>query len=581
MLAGGEAFALDTETTGVHPIDCDLVGLAFSSRAGEGWYVPVRSIYGEPLPIERLRARLGPLLADGARTKVGHNIKYDLVVLGQAGLPVAGPLFDTMIASFVLDPGQASLGLDALVRRHFGHAMIDIADIIGKGRDQLSMMQAPLEQVSAYAGADADYTWRLHQLMAPALRGSDLEELFERTEMPLVGVLADMERRGVRIDVELLRELGRRMAGRAAQIVDEVHALVGTRFNLDSPKQLADVLFDRLGFRVVRRTKTTRSTDADTLETLARETQHPALALLLEYRELQKLRGTYVDALPLAVSKRSGRVHTSFHQTGAVTGRLSSSEPNLQNIPVRTELGRQIRRAFIPADGHLLVVADYSQIELRVLAHFSQDEALCRAFAEDRDIHAFVAAQTNGVPIEQVTREMRDRAKAVNFGIIYGQTAFGLSQGTGMSRGEAQAFIDAYFERYPRIRAFIHECIESARRQGFVRTLLGRRRPIPDIDSRNRAAKALAERLAVNTVVQGSAADLIKLAMIRLHERIERERLPLRMLLQVHDELVCEAPRERAEEMCGRVAEEMRGAMTLRVPLRVDARSAANWLEAK
>lgn len=576
------AFALDTETTSVNPIDADLVGISLAWQPGMGWYLPIRSIYGQPLPLDLVQKRLAPLLADEKRLKVGHNLKYDLIVLRQHGLPVAGPLFDTMVAAFVLDPSLTSLKLDNLVARFLKHTMIPIADLIGKGRDQLRMDQVPLAQVSEYAAEDADYTWRLRALCEPPLRDSDRAALFYETEMPVAAVLTEMEYNGIRVDVEYLRRMSADLARRIDAIITQVHELVGQTFNLDSPKQLGEILFDQLGFRVVRKTKTARSTDAETLEVLARETNHPALALLLEYREIQKLRGTYVDALPLAVSKRTGRIHTSFHQAGAITGRLSSSEPNLQNIPIRTELGREIRRAFVPRDAsELLIVADYSQVELRVLAHFCQDEELIRAFAEDRDIHAFVASQINGVALDAVTKEMRSRAKAVNFGLIYGQTAFGLAMTTGLGRTEAQAFIDQYFKRYPRIRGFIDECINAARRDGFVRTIQGRRRPIPDIASANRPARAQAERLAVNTVIQGSAADLIKTAMIQLHRRIAAEKLPLRMLLQVHDELVCEAARDRAQALAGVVVEVMSGAMTLRVPLKVDVCVAENWLEAK
>jgi DNA polymerase-1 len=544
--------------------------------------VPVRSVFGNALPLEMVREQLGPILADESKRKVGHNLKYDLNVLRNAGLPVAGPLFDTMVAAFVLDPTRSSNKLDSLAYHLLGHEMIPITDLIGKGRQQLRMDQVPLEHVAEYAAEDADYTWRLRQLFEPQLAATGVDRLFYETEMPLVTVLTDMESHGIRLDAEYLRELGREMAARAEALAAQVQSLVGTSFNLDSPKQLAEVLFDKLGFRVVRRTKTTRSTDAEALEVLGRETRHPIFGLLLEYREVQKLRGTYVDALPAQLSRRTGRIHTSYHQTGTVTGRLSSSEPNLQNIPIRTELGRQIRRAFVPrGPEELLLVADYSQIELRVLAHFCQDPALLRAFAEDRDIHAFVASEINGVPPAEVTREMRGQAKAVNFGIVYGQTAFGLAQTTGMSRGQAQAFIDAYFRRYPRIREFINRCIEQAKQEGFVRTILGRRRPIENLGSRNAAVRAQAQRFAVNTVVQGSAADLMKVAMIQLDQRIGRERLPLRMLLQVHDELVCEAPRQQAEPLAEIVRGVMSSAMSLRVPLKVDVACGQNWLEAK
>jgi len=581
-LARQPEFALDTETTAINPIDAELVGTSFAWKPGQAYYVPVRCAFGAALPLDLVRQRLGPILADPKIRKVGHNLKYDSLVLRLAGLPLNGPLFDTMIAAFVVDPARASYGLNSLVFGLLGHEMIPITDLIGKGRDQLSMDQVPLSRITEYAAEDADYTWRLRMLLEPKIQATGVADLFYETEMPLVSVLTDMELEGINIDVNFLAAMSRQMAERAEALCDEVCRHAGRRFNLDSPRQLAEILFDELKLRVVRVTKTARSTDADTLAVLQRETGHAMLKPLLEYRELQKLRGTYVDALPLARSRRTGRVHTCFSQTAAITGRLSSSDPNLQNIPIRTELGREIRRAFIPrsAQGRL-IVADYSQIELRVLAHFCQDEGLIEAFTEDRDIHAFVAAQVNGVPLAEVTREMRARAKAVNFGIIYGQGPFGLAQTTGMSRTEAKEFIDAYFRRYPRIQAFIRQCVAEARRNEYVRTIQGRRRPIPNINSRNNTARAQAERLAVNTVIQGSAADLIKTAMIRLHQRIKSERLPLHMLLQVHDELVFETPAQEVERMSAIIRDIMTHALPLTVPLKVDIASGANWLEAK
>jgi DNA polymerase-1 len=581
-LAEQREFAIDTETTAISPIDADLVGLSFAWEVGRGCYVPVRSVYDGALPLELVRAKLGPLLADTSRRKVGQNLKYDLNVLRNAGLPVGGALFDTMIAAFVLDPTRNSNSLDALAFHLFGYTKIPTSDLLGKGRDQLRMDQVPIERVAEYAAEDADYTWRLRQLFEPQLAPAGLERLYYDVEMPLVSVLTDMEYHGIRVDVDFLRGMSHELTSRAATVAGRVQELAGRAFNLDSPKQLAEVLFDKLGYRVVRRTKTTRSTDAETLEELSRDTGDPIFGLLLEYRELQKLLGTYVDALPRERSRRTERIHTSYHQTGTVTGRLSSSAPNLQNIPIRTEAGRQIRRAFVPrSPEELLIVADYSQVELRVLAHFCEDEALRRAFVEDQDIHAVVAAQVNGVPLAEVTKEQRGRAKAVNFGIIYGQTAFGLAQSTGMGRSEAQAFIDDYFRRYPRIREFIDRCVADAKRAGQVRTILGRRRPIENIDSRNASVRAQAERFAVNTVIQGSAADLIKIAMIQLHGRIVAEKLPLRMLLQVHDELVCEGPRADAAALAELVRNVMTQALTLRVPLKVDVSCGENWLEAK
>jgi DNA polymerase-1 len=582
LLSERGEFTFDTETTGLKTIDADLVGVAIAWDVGEAAYVPVMSQYGEALPLDTVRATLGPLFADQRIRKIGHNLKYDMIVMRNAGMDVTGPLFDTMVAAFVTDPARLSYGLDRLVQDYLGHEMIPITDLIGKGRDQLRIDQVPLEHVAEYAAEDADYTGRLARLIEPRLAPYGVERLFVETEMPLLRVLTDMEYAGVAIDAAFLEEMSTRLSKQASDLVVRAHDLAEGPFNLDSPKQLGEVLFDKLGFRVVRRTKTARSTDAETLLTLARETGHELPQLLLDYRELQKLLSTYVDALPKDRARRTERIHTSYHQTGAITGRLSSSEPNLQNIPVRTELGRQIRKAFVPRSAHeKLIVADYSQVELRVLAHFADDPNLKAAFADDRDIHAFVAAQVNGVTLDDVTREMRANAKAVNFGIVYGQTAFGLAQSTGMSREEAQRFIDDYFAQYDRIRAFIDQCIDNAKRDGYVKTLLGRRRPIDNIRSRNANVRAQAERLAVNTVVQGSAADIIKIAMVKLHAKIQQDQLPLRLLLQVHDELVCEAPTDEADALAALLADQMSTAVELSVPLKVDVAVGANWLEAK
>ncbi len=592
QLTAADAFAFDTETTDLGPIDAELVGLAFSTAVGRGHYVPLMSMYGGELPSELVRAKLGPLLADESKLKVAQHVKYDLLVLRHAGFTVRGPLFDTMIAAFALDPTKLSYGLDKLVSDLFGHTMIPITDLIGKGRDQLRIDQVPLEHITEYAGEDADYTYRLYRAFQPQLATRGVDKLFYETEMPLVDVLTQMEFEGVSLDIDFLAQMNKRMVARLDELRTAIQQAAGVDFNPDSPKQLGDVLFEQLGFRKMKRTAKggAASTDAETLAALARDPGESVLderaravpGLMLEYREMQKLRGTYVDALPKVRARRTGRIHTHYNQTGAITGRLSSSEPNLQNIPVRGELGREIRRAFVPRSANeRLIVADYSQVELRVLAHFSEDEQLLAAFREDQDIHAFVAAQVNGVALDAVTSEMRARSKAVNFGIVYGQTAFGLAQTTGMSRSEAQQFINAYFARYPRIRAFIDQCIQTARDTGEVRTILGRRRPIWDITSRNPSARALGQRLAVNTVVQGSAADLIKVAMISLHRRIHDESLPLRLLLQVHDELVCEAPADQADAMAAIVRDVMTGAMHLHAPLKADAQIGRNWLEAK
>ncbi|MFO0973843.1 MAG: DNA polymerase I [Phycisphaerae bacterium] len=580
-LAAAGRFAIDTETTGLSPIDCDLVGISMATAAGSGWYVPVRGL-GQTLDVGRVRETLGPILADARIRKCGQNCKYDLNVLRVAGLPVAGVDFDSMVASFVLDSSRRSHGIDALALDLLGYTKIPTSDLIGRGKDQITMDRLPIGPVCEYACEDADIALRLCERFERELRGAPVERLFRELEMPLVEVLAEMEFNGIALDTGLLSSLSEEMSREATALVTEIHAAAGYPFNVDSTKQLADVLFDTLKLPVQKRTKTGRSTDAEVLETLVELTQHPVPRAVLAYRELAKLKGTYVDALPTMVSRRTGRVHPSFHQAVAVTGRLSCSDPNLQNIPIRTPSGARIRRAFVAgAADRVLLKADYSQIELRVLAHFCGDESLRAAFAADQDIHAFVASQVFGVEPGAVSKEQRARAKTVNFGIIYGQSAFGLARQTGMSRGEAQQFIDRYFARYPRIRGFLDDTVATARRSGQVETLLGRRRRIDDINSRNPTARAAAERFAVNTVVQGTAADLIKKAMLAIHARLMRSRGETRLLLQIHDELVFELPRAALADEARHVAAEMSGALPLSVPVRVDLAAGANWLDAE
>ncbi|MFQ5429255.1 MAG: DNA polymerase I [Phycisphaerae bacterium] len=580
-LGGVPAFAFDTETTGLVPVAADLVGLSFAFEPGRGYYVPVRGI-GRRVSEDAVRRHLGPVFANERIGKCGQNLKYDVVVLKTLGLEVRGIDFDTMIASFLLDPGRRSHGIDALALDWLGYRKIATQDLIGKGKKQITFDRLPTERVLDYAAEDADIAWRLRQVLEPRLTDPQRRALFTELEMPLLEVLAAMEYRGVTVDTDLLARLSGKMADRLVALEHEIHDAAGYPFNINSTKQLGEVLFDRLGLPVIKRTKTARSTDAEVLATLAGQSGHPLPALVLEHRELSKLKGTYIDALPEMVSERTGRIHPSFHQTGAITGRLSCSDPNLQNIPIRTEAGAQIRRAFVPsAKDHVLLKADYSQIELRVLAHFSGDAALADAFRNDRDIHAFVAAQLAGIPIEQVTREQRSRAKTVNFGIVYGQSAFGLSRQTGMPQGEAKRFIEQYFARYPQIRGFLDDCIRRARSEGFVQTLLGRQRPIPEINSRNKTARSAAERLAANTVIQGTAADLIKKAMVNIHRRIIGEKRSSRMLIQVHDELVFEVPRNDLEDEAAMIAEEMTAAIQLDVPLKVDLACGPNWLDAE
>lgn len=570
-LAEQDVFAFDTETTGLNPVRADLVGLSFAWRAGEAYYLPVRSAMGEVLPIDAVIDKLGPIFANAAVGKVGQNIKFDILVLRQVGIRVAGVVFDTMLASALLDPLAPSHRMDSLVKAHIGHDMIPISDLIGKGRNQITIDLVAPDLVSEYAAEDADFTWRLFEVLGKRMKGSNVEPLFRQTELPLIDVLVEMEHNGIAIDVDRLATLGAEMVTRIAELQGDIHRVVGHGFNIDSPKQLAVVLFDELGLDVIRKTKTGRSTDADTLSTLEGRTDHPLPGLVRSYRELTKLKGTYVDTLPKMVTPRTGRIHTSFHQTGAVTGRLSSSDPNLQNIPVRTEMGRRIRAAFVAGvPDNVLLTADYSQIELRLLAHFCKDSALIAAFAAGQDIHRAVAAQVNGVPVDEVTSEQRSAAKAVNFGIIYGQSAFGLSRTLGIPVGEAKAFIDMYFMRYPGIRLFIDRCIADARTHGFAQTMLGRRRPVPELLSRNRMQVAAGERIAVNTVVQGSAADLIKRAMIGIHREITIGKLPCKMLSQVHDELIFEVPKRDVEAVAACVKDKMESALPLDVPIVVD-----------
>lgn len=573
------AFAFDTETTALNPSAAKLVGISVAWADGEAAYVPVLGV-GRTLPLELVRSALGPIFADARIKKCGQNLKYDLTVLHGAGFEVNGVEFDSMIASFVLDSSRRSHGIDALAADLLGIRKIATHDLIGSGKNQTTFDQLPTDRVCEYAAEDADVAWRLRGALGVRLTDPELKRLFDDIEMPLVEVLARMEQAGVALDQPLLAKMSEDLAARMTTLEHAIHDAAGRPFNINSTQQLAEVLFDERKLPVIKRTKTLRSTDADVLEQLAERHDDPIPKLLLEYRELAKLKGTYIDSLPEMINPRTGRVHPSFHQTGAVTGRLSCSDPNLQNIPIRTELGAAIRRAFVPSDAEsVLVKADYSQIELRVLAHFCKDENLIAAFREDRDIHAFVAAQLAGVPIEQVTKDQRARAKTVNFGIVYGQSAFGLARQTGMSQTEAKRFIEQYFARYPRIRAFLNECIAHAKKHGFVKTLLGRRRAISDIASRNPSARAAAERFAVNTVVQGTAADLIKLAMIRIDRRIREERRTSRMILQVHDELVFEVPKRALRAEADMIAGEMSAALALDVPIKVDVAAGPNWLD--
>ncbi len=581
-LAKQPSFAFDTETTGLNPVRAKLVGISVAWQAGQAYYIPIRAAMGDVLPVEFVAERLAPIFASETATKIAHNLKYDMLVLRQVGIDVRSPCFDTLIADALLEPSRMSHSLDALALTLTGHKKIPTSDLIGKGKSQTTMDMLDTKMVGEYACEDADFTWRIAAHLRPQLEASDFASLFHETEMPLVRVLADMEHAGIALDSKLLGEISEEMATRLEELSKEIWEKAGHPFNVDSPKQLAVVLFDELKLPVIKKTKTGRSTDAETLQTLAADTDNPIPKLVLEYRELAKLKGTYVDTLPTMVSRRTNRIHASFNQTGAITGRLSSSNPNLQNIPIRTPMGKRIRQAFIPGDkSNVLLAADYSQIELRLLAHFCKDPALCDACIGGQDIHASVAAQVHGVPLNEVTPSQRSAAKAVNFGIIYGQSAFGLSRALGIPIGEAKTFIDMYFMRYPGIRTFIDRCVAKSKQTGYAETILGRRRPIPELHSRNRQQRSFGERIAVNTVVQGSAADLIKRAMLAIHDELTHGNHSARMLIQVHDELVFEVPKTDVDAESEMIREKMVGALELDVPIVVDVAWGINWAEGK
>lgn len=584
--------ALDTETTSLEPHDAELIGLSLAASATDVWYLPFghrprAGALAAPAPVRNLPpitdpacAPIAELLRDAAVPKAGQNIKYDWQVLRRAGVELGGVAYDSMLASFVLDPGRRSHGIDALSLEHLGRGMRSYTDLTGKGAAQIPFAEVPVPEAAAYCGADSATVLALHEFFAPQLKEMALEPLLETLEMPLVEVLVDMEWAGIAIDLALFARLSREMAAELARLETEIHAAAGTTFNLNSPKQLGQVLFEQQQLPVLKKTRTGPSTDADVLEQLA-AMGHEVPRLILEYRELQKLRSTYVEVLPARVNATTGRIHTSFNQTGAATGRLSSSDPNLQNIPVRTPRGEEIRAGFIPAPGCLFVAADYSQIELRLMAHLSGDPAFTAAFRQGEDIHRQTAAIIFGVPLAEVTSEMRARAKTINFGTIYGQGPFALSKQLGISQEEAKEFIAQYFERFAGVRAFLDRQVEIAREQGYVETLLGRRRYITDIRDKNFNVRAFAERTAQNTPLQGSAADLIKVAMRRIHDALGAGGYRTRMLLQVHDELVFEAPEDEVERVRPLVKGLMEGAAALSVPLVVDVGVGKNWLEAK
>ena len=583
-LASAELFAVDTETTDLDYMRAELVGVSFAVEPGEAAYVPLAHAYPgapEQLPREWVLGRLRPLLEDPQRPKVGQNLKYDMSVLARHGVDLRGIAHDTMLESYVLDSTASRHDMDSLAKKYLDYDTVHFENVAGKGAKQLRFDQIPVEPAGHYAAEDADVTLRLHRTLWPRLeKTGTLARLYTEIEVPLVPVLSRMERTGVRIDPHLLEEQSHELARRIHALEEQAYATAGHRFNLGSPKQIGAIFFEELKLPVVARTPTgAPSTAESVLEQLAEE-GHALPRLILEHRGLAKLRSTYTEKLRQMINPDTGRVHTSYHQAVAATGRLSSSDPNLQNIPVRTEEGRRIRRAFVAESGHRILAADYSQIELRIMAHLSGDERLLAAFASGQDIHRATAAEVLGIPPEAVTGEQRRSAKAINFGLIYGMSAFGLARQLGIDRSAAQEYVDLYFSRYPGVRAFMDRIRAEARANRYVETLLGRRLYLTDIDHSNQGRRAAAERTAINAPMQGSAADIIKRAMIAVDRWIQTDRPPVRMIMQVHDELVFEVSEHAREMATGRIRAEMESAADLAVPLVVDVGIGDNWDQA-
>ena len=568
-------FSFDTETTGLDAVQAGLVGLSFSTAPSVGWYVPVGHQLGEQLPVEEVLAAVRPLFESPEISKCAHNANYDMTILASHGIECQGVDFDTMVAAHLLSRGQ--LGLKNLALDVLGQEMTPITELIGRGSKQLSFDKVDIQQAAPYAAADADMTGRLRLAFEEPVAREGLSSLMTDMEMPLVPVLVTMQRHGIKLDSAVLREMSEDLWEQMFSTEEELYKSIGHTVNINSPQQLSDLLFNEIGLPKTKRTKTGYSTDANSLEGL--KGLHPVVDQILDYRQVSKLKSTYVDALPDMVNPATGRVHTSYNQTGSATGRMSSSDPNLQNIPIRTEMGRQVRKAFV-ADGApdwLLFSADYSQIELRVLAHISQDPGLLEAFQRGEDIHSSTASLMFDVPLNDVDAEQRRIAKVLNFGVIYGLSAHGISQQTGFSREEGALFIEAYFSKYPGINDYLEQVKVKARAEQYVETLLGRRRYLPDINSSNFNVRGGAERMAINMPIQGTAADIMKLAMIRVQNRLDDEGLRTKMLLQVHDELVFETPKEEMDALKDLVFDEMPAAMDLDVTLKVDAKWGPTW----
>ncbi len=578
-LSSAKEICFDTETTGLDPITSTLVGLSFAIKEGTAWYVPIPSNQQEA---QSILNEFKPIFENEGITKIGQNIKFDLLMLRAYGVTLKGYMFDTMLAHYLLEPDMRH-NMNYLAEQLLNYKPIEIEELIGKkGAGQLNMRSIPVDKISVYAAEDADITLQLKNILEPRLQNEGLTELYKEIEAPLVEVLAEMELTGVRIDSDSLNEFGKSLNAELINLDNEIKELAQTPgLNISSPKQLGEVLFEKLKIASdVKMTKTKQYSTSEE-ELLKYKDKHPIIDKILEFRSIKKLLSTYIEALPALVSPKTGRIHASFNQAVAATGRLSSNNPNLQNIPIREERGREIRKAFIPSDdNHIILSADYSQIELRLMAHMSQDPSLCEAFLNNEDIHTATAAKIFKVPIAEVTREQRSSAKTANFGMIYGISAFGLSQRLNISRTEAKELIDGYFGTYTGVKAYMDSCIANAREKGYVTTLLGRKRYLPDINSNNGTVRGLAERNAINAPIQGSAADIIKVAMIRINKRLKQENLQSKMIIQVHDELVFDALKSELPTLQQLVKEEMEGAIKLSVPLIAESGVGNNWLKA-
>lgn len=580
ILNEADLIAFDTETTSTDPMQADLVGISLAVQPGHGYYIPVGHVEGEQLSKDSVFQALKGPLTNPDIGKAGHNLKYDYLILKRAGLQVAPLTFDTMIAEWLINPASRNLGLKNLAWVRLGYEMTQIEALIGKGRGQKTMDQVPISEVAQYAAADAAICLRLIPELKDDLRKQDSESLFQTMEMPLITVLAAMEEAGIKLDSEFFEEFSHQLEEKLGEIETKIHEAVGYNFNLNSTQQLSEALFEKLALEPPDRARKTASgfysTAAAVLE--AMKGQHPVIEWVLEYRELEKLRSTYVDSLPHQINPETGRVHTSFNQTGTVTGRIASSDPNLQNIPTRTEIGRRVRNGFIAPSGFQLLAVDYSQIELRIVAHMAEDKAMLEAFRAGQDIHATTAAAVHGVDLDDVTPEMRRHAKAINFGLIYGMSAYGLTNATDLTLAEAENFIETYFKKFPGVKSYLDGIRETAAEQGYVETLLGRRRYFPNLErGAGYNVRQREEREAINAPIQGSAADIIKLAMLRLPEAIENADLKASMLLQVHDELIFEVPEDELVETASLVQKVMENAFEIDIPLSTEAKAGGSW----